>query len=247
MLLNNKTSIITGCNRGIGKKVLEIFSQNKATIFACVRNIDQDFKNYVNDLIKKNGNKIFIIKINFEDIESVKSAAQKIIDSKIPIDTLINNAGIIENSIFQMTTLKNLKKIFEVNYFSQTLFTQYILKSIIKNKKGSIIYISSTSALDGIVGRSAYSSSKAAIISQANTLSREIGKMNIRVNVISPGLTNTDMMKENTPDKILNETVEKLSLKRIASAEEIANVALFLSSDLSSYITGQTIRVDGGM
>lgn len=247
MLLNNKTSIITGCNRGIGKKVLEIFSQNKATIFACVRNIDQDFKNYVDVLIKKNGNKIFIIKINFEDIESVKSAAQKIVDSKIPIDILINNAGIIENSIFQMTTLKNLKKIFEVNYFSQTLFTQYILKSIIKNKKGSIIYISSTSALDGIVGRNAYSSSKAAIISQANTLSREIGKMNIRVNVISPGLTNTDMMKENTPDKILNETVEKLSLKRIASAEEIANVALFLSSDLSSYITGQTIRVDGGM
>ncbi len=247
MLLNKKTSIITGCNRGIGKKILEIFSQNKSTIFACVRNIDQEFKNYTNNLVKKNGNKIFIIKINFEDMESVKSAAQEIINSKIPIDILINNAGIIENSIFQMTTSKSLKKIFEVNYFSQTLFTQYVLKSIIKNKKGSIVYISSTSALDGIVGRNAYSSSKAAIISQANTLSREIGKMNIRVNVISPGLTNTDMMKENTTDKILKETVEKLSLKRIASAEEIANVALFLSSDLSSYITGQTIRVDGGM
>ena len=180
-------------------------------------------------------------------MESVKSAAKEIINSKIPIDILINNAGIIENSIFQMTTSKSLKKIFEVNYFSQTLFTQYVLKSIIKNKKGSIVYISSTSALDGIIGRNVYSSSKAAIISQSNTLSREIGKMNIRVNVISPGLTNTDMMKENTPDKILKETVEKLSLKRIASVEEIANVALFLSSDLSSYITGQTIRVDGGM
>ncbi len=247
MLLNNKTSIITGCNRGIGKKILEVFSKNKSTIFACVRNVDEEFENYIDELVKKNGNKIYPITIDFEDTESVKSAAQKIIDTQIPIEILINNAGIVENSIFQMTTLKSLKKIFEVNYFTQTLFTQYILKSIIKNKKGSIIYISSTSALDGIVGRNAYSSSKAAIISQANTLSREIGKMNVRVNVISPGLTDTDMMRNNTPDKILDATVEKLSLKRVASTIEIANVALFLSSDLSSYITGQTIRVDGGM
>ena len=247
MLLNNKTVIITGCNRGIGKKILEVFSENNATIFACVRKVDNSFKDLISNISKKYKNKIFPIEINFEDMDAVKVSAQNILDMNIPIDILINNAGIIENSLFQMTTIKKLKKIFDVNYFSQTLFTQFILKSIIKNKKGSIVYIASTSALDGIVGRNSYSSSKAAIISQANTLSREVGRMNIRVNVISPGLTNTDMMKENTREKSLQETIAKLSLKRVASTEEIANVALFLSSDLSSYITGQTIRVDGGM
>ncbi len=247
MLLKDKAAVITGCNRGIGKKILEIFSKNNAVIFACVRKIDTSFKSLISDISKEYNNKIIPIEVNFEDFESVKVSAQSIIDKNIPIEILINNAGIIENSLFQMTTIKNLKKIFDVNFFSQTLFTQIILKSIIKNKKGSIVYISSTSALDGIVGRNSYSSSKAAIISQANTLSREVGRSNIRVNVVSPGLTNTDMMKMNTQNKVLEETVSRLSLKRIGTTEEIANVVLFLSSDLSNYITGQTIRVDGGM
>ena len=97
------------------------------------------------------------------------------------------------------------------------------------------------------MGRNAYSSSKAATISQAQTLSKEVGRFNIRVNTIAPGLTNTDMMKNNTPENVLNDVVSNLSLKRVGETEEIANVALFLSSDLSSYLTGQTLRVDGGM
>ena len=109
------------------------------------------------------------------------------------------------------------------------------------------MYISSSSALDGNEGRSAYSSAKAAMIAQAKVLSREVGIYNIRVNAIAPGLTNTDMMKKNTPEEILNEVTSRTSLKRVANPEEIANVALLLSSDLSSYITGQVIRVDGGM
>ena len=97
------------------------------------------------------------------------------------------------------------------------------------------------------VGRSAYSASKAALISQSKTLSRELGPLNIRVNTIDPGLTNTDMMKDNTSADIIKEVTSKLSLKRMAEPDEIANVALFLASDLSSYVTGQVIRVDGGM
>ena len=118
---------------------------------------------------------------------------------------------------------------------------------MIKNKKGCIVYISSSSALDGNEGRSAYSSAKAAMIAQAKVLSRELGVHNIRVNSIAPGLTNTDMMKENHQEKMVSEIVSRISLRRIANPEEIANVALLLSSDLTSYITGQVIRVDGGM
>ena len=146
-----------------------------------------------------------------------------------------------------MTSIKKLKEVFETNFFGQSNFTQYILKSMVKNKKGSIINISSSSALDGNEGRSAYSASKNALIAQTKVLSRELGSNNIRVNVIAPGLTNTDMMKKNTPQKVVDDVLSKVSLKRVADPEEIANVALLISSDLSSYITGQVIRVDGGM
>ena len=118
---------------------------------------------------------------------------------------------------------------------------------MIKNKRGSIVYISSSSALDGNEGRSAYSSAKAAIIAQAKVLSRELGVHNIRVNSIAPGLTNTDMMKKNHKEEIVSEMVSRISLRRIANPEEIANVVLLLSSDLTSYITGQVIRADEGM
>ena len=109
------------------------------------------------------------------------------------------------------------------------------------------MYISSSSALDGNEGRSAYSSTKSAIIAQAKVLSREIGIHNIRVNILAPGLTNTDMMTENSSKEIIINIASNTSLKRIADPKEIANVALLISSDLASYITGQVIRVDGGM
>ena len=247
MLLKNKTAVVTGCNRGIGKKILEVFSANGATVFACVRNIDEEFKSFLNELKQKFNNQIIPIQFDLNDEKKIKEAANSILTSNKSIDILVNNAATIHTSIFQMTSVKKLKELFEVNFFSQTIFTQYILKSMIKNKRGSIVYISSSSALDGNEGRSAYSSAKAAIIAQAKVLSRELGVHNIRVNSIAPGLTNTDMMKKNHQEEIVNEIVSRISLRRIANPEEIANVVLLLSSDLTSYITGQVIRADGGM
>ena len=247
MLLQNKTAVVTGCNRGIGRKILEVFSANGATIFACVRNNDEEFKTYLNEIKKKFNNQIIPIQFDLNDENQIKEAANNILSSNSSIDILVNNAATIHTALFQMTSLKKLKEVIETNFFSQTIFTQYILKSMIKKKTGSILYISSSSALDGNEGRSAYSSAKAAMITQAKVLSREVGMYNIRVNAIAPGLTNTDMMKKNTPEEILSEAKSRISLKRIADPEEIANVALLLSSELSSYITGQVIRVDGGM
>tara|TARA_A100001011_G_C14319535_1_gene849793 strand:+ start:5451 stop:6194 length:744 start_codon:yes stop_codon:yes gene_type:complete len=247
MLIKNKNTVITGCNRGIGKKILEVFSMNGANVFACVRKIDDQFLSHVKSLERKAKNKIIPIQLNLDDDSQIKEAANKILSENKPIDILINNAAIIHTAIFQMTSIKKLKEVFETNFFGQSNFTQYILKSMVKNKKGSIINISSSSALDGNEGRSAYSASKNALIAQTKVLSRELGSNNIRVNVIAPGLTNTDMMKKNTPQKVVDDVLSKVSLKRVADPEEIANVALLISSDLSSYITGQVIRVDGGM
>ena len=247
MLLKKKTAVITGCNKGIGKKILEVFSANGATVFACTRSKNEEFNSFIDELKKKFNNKIIPIHFDLNNENEIKEAAKTILSSNIPIDILVNNAATIHTAIFQMTSIKKLQEIFQTDFFSHTLFTQYILKSMTKKKNGSILYVSSSSAIDGNEGRSAYSSAKSAIIAQAKVLSREVGINNIRVNVIAPGLTDTDMMKKNTPIDVINDVVSKISLRRIATPEEIANVALLLTSDLSSYITGQVIRVDGGM
>ena len=247
MLLQKKNAVITGCNKGIGKKILEVFSENGANIFACVRNPEDAFIKFTKNIEQKFNNKITIIKLDLSNKEEIKSSANEILSKNVSIDILVNNAAIIHTALFQMTSEKKLREIFEINFFSQTIFTQYILKSMIKNKKGNLIYISSSSAIDSNPGRSAYSSSKAAIIAQAKTLANELGQFNVRVNSIAPGLTDTDMMKNNTDEKTIDQLISSISLKRIASTLEIANAALFLASDLSNYVTGQCLRVDGGM
>lgn len=245
MLLKNKNAVVTGCNKGIGKEILKVFSNNGANVYACSRKIDEKFKKFCKDLEHKNKTIVTPINLDLEEENKVKSAAD-LIDVKI--DIIVNCAATIQTSLYQMTTQRDLRSIFQINVFSQILFTQYLLKKMTKNKDGgSIIFVSSTSALDGNFGRNAYASTKAALITQAKVLSKELGLKNIRVNAVAPGLTDTEMLKKNSPETLINKMKENISLGRIAKPEEIANVILFLSSDLSSYITGQVIRVDGGM
>tara|TARA_B110001452_G_scaffold236420_1_gene215699 strand:+ start:630 stop:1373 length:744 start_codon:yes stop_codon:yes gene_type:complete len=247
MLLKKKTAIITGCNRGIGEKILEKFSSSGANIFACTRKKNSEFESKISELARKYKIKIIPIYFDFADSEEIKSAAKKILDSGEAIDILVNNAGIIDVSIYQMTSIKKLKDMFEINFFSQTIFTQNIIKSMIRNKSGSIINLASITALDGNEGRSAYGASKSALIAQMKTLSKEVGIFNIRVNCIAPGLIDTEMLSKNTTKNIIENMKNKISLRRVGNPEEIADVALFLSSNLSTYISGQVIRVDGGM
>ena len=244
--LENKRVFITGGGSGIGASIVEHFCEQGSEVYFIDINEDES-KKLIEDIKNKNYSLPTFIKCDLLNIKELQKTIADIISNKGPIDILINNAAIIHTAIFQMTSIKKLKEVFETNFFGQSNFTQYILKSMVKNKKGSIINISSSSALDGNEGRSAYSASKNALIAQTKVLSRELGSNNIRVNVIAPGLTNTDMMKKNTPQKVVDDVLSKVSLKRVADPEEIANVALLISSDLSSYITGQVIRVDGGM
>ena len=146
-----------------------------------------------------------------------------------------------------MTPVTKMKEIFEINYFSQILLTQSITKIMARQKAGNIINISSSAAIEGNEGRTAYASSKAAIIASTKVMAKELAMYNIRVNAIAPGLTETDMMQGSTPKEALEYTLQRISMKRVGKPEEIANVALFLSSELSTYMTGQVIRVDGGM
>lgn len=148
--------------------------------------------------------------------------------------------------MFAMMPMDSLEKVFTVNFVSATYLTQLIVRKMMRDKRGSIINITSVAAIDGYPSQLEYVSSKAAMIGATRKLALELGEYGIRVNALAPSFTETDMIKGVNPD-ILRDMMHLIALKRLARPEEIANAALFLASDLSSYITGQTIRVDGGL
>ncbi len=247
MLIKGKTAVITGCNRGIGKALLEVFAKNGANVWACVRKPDVDFTEYIKGLVAEIGVKIKPVYFDLQDSEQIKEGVKTIRSAKEPIDILVNNAGVIHTSLFQMTSIDKMREMFELNLFSQMLLTQQISKIMMRQKSGSIINLSSSAAIEANEGRTAYAASKSALITSTQVLSKELAGCGIRVNAIAPGLTQTDMMVESTPEDILANTLQRISMKRVGRPEEIANTALFLASDLSSYMTGQVLRVDGGM
>jgi 3-oxoacyl-[acyl-carrier protein] reductase len=247
MLLENKTVVLTGCNRGIGKAILEVFAKNGASIWACVRQLDEDFIDFTKGVEDDHEVNITPVPFDLADEGQVKEGINTIRSAKQPVDILVNNAGVIFTALFQMTSVAKMKEVFEINYFSQILLTQSITKIMARQKAGNIISISSSAAIEGNEGRMAYASSKAAIIASTKVMAKELAMYNIRVNAIAPGLTETDMMQGSTSKEALEYTLKRICMRRIGKPEEIANVALFLSSELSTYMTGQVLRVDGGM
>ena len=226
---------------------MDVFANNGANIWACIRRPNDRFKEYVLALSKKTGVLIKPVCFDFSEIDQIKTGVKTILSEKGTIDILINNAGVIFTSLFQMTSIDKMKEIFNTNYFSQMLFTQLLVRSMVRQGSGSIVNISSSAAIEGNEGRTAYAASKAAIIASTKVMAKELASNNIRVNAVAPGLTETDMMIESTPEDALETTLRRTCMKRVGRPEEIANVVLFLSSDLSSYMTGQVLRVDGGM
>ncbi|OUS29684.1 3-oxoacyl-ACP reductase [Gammaproteobacteria bacterium 45_16_T64] len=248
MLLKGKNSVVTGANRGIGLEIVKCLSAQGANVWACCRDIDNaETQETMKSLSEKNSNWIELVAVDFSDEETVAKASRVITKKKVPIDIIVNNAGVIDTSIFAMTSIKSMKSMFDVNYFSQMSFTQRLIRPMIKQKSGSIINIASSAAIEANEGRASYAASKSALITTGKVMSRELGVHNIRVNSVAPGLTETDMMKSSTPPEILDATLERVSLRRVAAPAEIANSVLFLASDLSSYMTGQVLSVDGGM
>jgi 3-oxoacyl-[acyl-carrier protein] reductase len=245
-MLKNKNSVITGCLCGIEKKTLEVFAANGSNVWACALDYNEEFEKFCSDLEKKNNVWIKPIYFNLLNQDEIKSAVKEIMSDKKPIDALVNIAGMTEDAIFHMVSMETMKKIFQVNFFSQIYLTQMITKLMLRNNKGSVINISSISAIDGNYGQLSYSASKSAIIGASKTLSKELAPKGIRINVLAPGVIQTKM-NENVPEEIINNHIKKMGIKRLGTADEVANTILFLASDKSSYITGQIIRIDGGI
>ena len=243
--METRNIVITGANRGIGYKMVETFAKDGANIFACARKEDEEFLAKIDDLAKQNKVSVTPIFFDMKCEEDIVTGIKKIMSVTKDIDVLINCAGMTKDSLFQMTSVKQVREVFEVNFFSQFIVTQYIAKAMIRRKKGSIITVSSVAAMECEKGRLAYGASKAASSYAMKELSMELGEYGIRVNCISPGFIDTDMWKSRD-EKVYESILKETPIGRQGEAEEVAQLALFLASDKAAYITGQNYVIDGG-
>ena len=247
MLLSGKNAIITGAAGGIGKATVEYFAANGANVWACELRAGEQFERDMADIADKYGVWIETVYFDVSDEEQVKEAIKQIRSKKCSIDILANVAGIAAASTsFHMTDMAKMKKVFEINFFALTLLTQYVSRLMLRQNYGSIVNIASIAGIDGDPAQYEYAASKAAVIGGTKKLARELAPYNIRVNAIAPGMIQTDMGAK-IEDNLRDEILSKVMMKRMGKPEEIAHAIAFVASDMASYMTGQVIRVDGGM
>jgi len=196
---------------------------------------------------ESDANRIKGVALDLGDEASIKSAIKEIASlTGNKVDVLVNNAGTASGGLFQMMPIAELRRVFEINLIGQILLTQGLSRLMARHRTGSIINIASTASEIADPGTLAYGASKAAFARASQSMATELGASGVRVNTISPGVTKTDMFDQMAPEA-RERLINSAALKRAAEPQDIANVALFLASDLSSFVTGQTLRVDGGM
>ncbi len=244
-LLEGKTAVITGGSRGIGKGIALRFAAEGANI-ALTNIIDnEEFSDTVNEIaalgVKAKG---------YVSDASVFIEAENVMDEIVRdfgrVDILVNNAGITRDTLLMRMTEEQWDQVLTVNLKSVFNLTKAAIKPMMKQKYGSIINMSSVVGVSGNAGQSNYSASKAGILGFTKSVARELGSRSVRCNAIAPGFILTEMTGK-LPDDVKNDWISKIPLRRGGLPEDVANVALFLASDLSSYVTGQTINVCGGM
>lgn len=245
-LLQGKTSVITGCLQGIGRATLDIFAAQGADVFACGQAASDEFSQHCLELAQAHEVRIMPLYFDLADDVAIKQAAVAIQKAGQPVDALVNVAGINKDALFHMVTMEQLRTTFQINLFSQIVLTQYITRFMMRQKRGSVINISSITGIDGNPGQLAYAASKAAVIAATKTMAAELGPHGIRVNAVAPGVIATPMTAAASGDG-LSRILARSKIRRIGEPAEVARVCLYLASDRSSFITGQVIRVDGGI
>ena len=244
--LERKNAIVTGARTGICRAVVEAYAKEGCNVWAVVHRDDDQFLSDMNTIAQDCGVWIKVVKINLEDEEDIKRGMREIIAEKLPIDILVNGAGVTSPSrLIVMTSLKDMHRVMQVNFFAAVQMSQLVSKVMLRQKCGSIINIASIAGIDGDLSQLEYGASKAALICATKKMAYEWGDFNIRVNAVAPGLIETKMLSE-MESKVVDELVRKTSLHRVGQPEEIAQLCIFLGSDRSSYISSQTIRIDGG-
>ena len=244
-MIVNKNAIVTGGARGIGKEIAKTLAKNGANIAINYRKYSEEVENLVEEL-RALGVKVLAIKCDISNDDEVNNFIKEVKDNFGSVDILVNNAGITKDGLLLRMSEKDFNDVIDVNLKGTFNMTKAVSSIMVKKRFGKIINISSVVGVAGNAGQCNYAASKAGVIGFSKSIARELASRNINVNVVAPGYINTDMTKV-LPDKVKEEVLKTIPMKKIGEPKEIANLVLFLSSDLSNYITGQVINVDGGM
>ena len=244
-LLENKKALVTGSSRGIGRKIAEVFMANGAEVWGlCTK--PSAAKADLEKVATDNGVKFHEICCNCGDAAALKECIKAVLEESGGFDVLVNNAGITRDGLSFAMSMENWQDVINVNLTAPFVINQIISYDMIHKKKGSIINMASISGVHGEAGQVNYSASKAGLIGMTKALAKEIGKRKVRVNAVAPGFIETEMT-EAVPEELRKEWLKIIPMNRAGTVEEVANVCLFLASDLSTYVTGQVIGIDGGM
>ncbi|XCI75748.1 MAG: 3-oxoacyl-[acyl-carrier-protein] reductase [Flavobacteriales bacterium] len=243
-LLEGKTIIVTGGTRGIGKAIVEIFAQERAQViftYSSSTKKAQAIEAKLSSYARVQG-----YQTDATDVEAVQKLVEKTLEIFGRIDIVVNNAGITRDNLLLRMTQRDWDKVIQTNLNSVFYLTQAVIKPMMKQRNGSIINMSSIVGVSGNAGQANYAASKAGIIGFTQSIAKELGSRNIRCNAIAPGFISTEMNASLDP-KILEGWLKGIPLKRAGTPEEVAKACLFLASDLSAYITGEVLNVNGGM
>ncbi|WP_185864435.1 3-oxoacyl-[acyl-carrier-protein] reductase [Blattabacterium cuenoti] len=241
-LLSGKVAIVTGGSGDIGKTIVKTFVQHGANVIFTFLSSENEAKK----LSIKFPDFVEPYKIDISDFNSSEKMIKKITKKYGSIDILVNNAGIIKDNLLLKTSKKDWDIVIKTNLFSVFNLTKHVIFPMMKQKKGSIINMSSIIGITGNIGQSSYAASKAGIIGFTKSIARELGRKNIRCNAIAPGYIDTKM-NFNLQSKLKENWIKKIPLKRAGTPQDVANCSLFLASDLSNYITGSILNVNGGL
>ena len=239
--LDNKKVLITGASGGIGKSLCEKFIGSNCKIICTSSSIEK-----LDNLKYLYGNNHNYYLLNFSDTNSLFDSIKQIAQEHKDIDILVNNAGLTNDNLFLRMKKEQWLNVINVNLNSNFYIIKEILPNMIKNKSGNIIGITSVVAITGNPGQANYTASKSAMISMYKSIALEVAQRNIRVNTIAPGFIKTPMT-DKLNEVQTNEIIKRIPMKKLGEPEDVANLALFLSSNYSSYITGQTFHINGGM
>jgi 3-oxoacyl-[acyl-carrier protein] reductase len=245
-MLKGKTAIITGASRGIGKGIAELFAKNGCNIAFTFASSVEKARAFEAELSSQFGVKA----IGYQSDAANFTAAQTLVDQVLVdfgnIDILINNAGITKDTLIMRMNEEQWDDVINTNLKSAFNMTKACLKTFLKNRAGSIINMSSVIGVTGNAGQANYAASKAGMIGLTKSVAKELGSRNVRCNALAPGFIQTEMTSS-LDENVVKQWVEGIPLKRGGTTQDVANACLFLASDMSSYITGQTINICGGM
>lgn len=244
-LLENKVALITGGSRGIGKGIVEVFAQQGAHV-AFTFNSSAEAANALAKELSEDGVQVRAYQSDAAQFDQAEALVSKVLEDFGSVDILINNAGITKDNLLMRITEEDFDRVIEVNLKSVFNMTKAIQRTMLKQRHGSIINMSSIVGVQGNAGQTNYAASKAGIIGFSKSVALELGSRNIRCNVIAPGFIETEMTQK-LDEATVQTWRDGIPLKRGGSPEDIANTCLYLASDLSSYVTGQVLHVDGGM